>query len=121
MITLGIDVGTTHTKVLALDAAASEVLALKTGPTPVARDADGEAHQPTEILATVLELASAICAGFSFPPTPSRTSLLMQVILPLHRPAGRLDATTTPGQVPAAPKLAAELRFEQVLLACRKH
>ena len=60
MITLGIDVGTTHTKALALDTEGGRTLALESAPTPVVRDADGEAHRPTQVLQTSLELLEAV-------------------------------------------------------------
>ncbi len=62
MITLGIDVGTTHTKVLALDVANGATLALESAPTPVHRDADGETHRPGEVLEVVLTLLSRVVA-----------------------------------------------------------
>jgi xylulokinase len=60
MITLGIDVGTTHTKVLALDIDGGLTLALESAPTPVVRDAGGEAHRPGDVLETALELLTAV-------------------------------------------------------------
>ncbi|MEX1297246.1 MAG: FGGY family carbohydrate kinase [Candidatus Limnocylindrales bacterium] len=60
MITLGVDVGTTHTKVLALDVEAGRTLALESAATPVVRDAAGEAHRPTEVLRTVQQLLAAV-------------------------------------------------------------
>jgi len=60
VITLGIDVGTTHTKVLALDVERHAVLALESAPTPVVRDAEGEAHRPADLLETVFELVAAV-------------------------------------------------------------
>jgi xylulokinase len=60
VITLGIDVGTTHTKVLALDTATGQTLALEAAPTPVRKDADGEAHRASEVLEIVIELTSRI-------------------------------------------------------------
>ena len=56
MITLGIDVGTTHTKVLALEIGTGRTLAVESAPTPVLRDDAGEAHRPAQVLETVLEL-----------------------------------------------------------------
>jgi len=63
MITLGIDVGTTHTKVLALDVSDGRTLALESASTPVHRDADGDAHRPLEILQTVLDLVGRVVAA----------------------------------------------------------
>ncbi len=60
MITLGVDVGTTHTKVLALDVRSGRTLALESASTPVVRDADGEAHRPAEVLQTVLGLVENV-------------------------------------------------------------
>ena len=60
MITLGVDVGTTHTKALALDVAAGRTLALESAATPVRRDEAGEAHRPADVLETVLELIAAV-------------------------------------------------------------
>jgi xylulokinase len=55
MITLGVDVGTTHTKVLALDVDSGRTLAVEATPTPVVRDRAGESHRPVQVLETVLE------------------------------------------------------------------
>ncbi len=63
MITLGIDIGTTHTKVLALDVAEGRTLALESAATPVHRDAGGEAHRPSEVLQVVIELACRVVAA----------------------------------------------------------
>ncbi len=60
MITLGIDVGTTHTKALALDLRSGRTLALESASTPVVRDADGEAHRPADVLQTVLGLIEEV-------------------------------------------------------------
>ena len=60
MITLGVDVGTTHTKVLALEIETGRTLALESAATPVVRDAAGEAHRPAQVLEVVLELVGAV-------------------------------------------------------------
>ncbi len=60
MITLGVDVGTTYTKVLALDLETGRTLALESAPTPVVRDAAGEAHRPAQVLEVVLDLTAAV-------------------------------------------------------------
>lgn len=60
MITLGVDVGTTHTKVLALDVESGHTLAVESATTPVVRNVDGEAHRPAQVLATVLTLMDAV-------------------------------------------------------------
>lgn len=60
MISLGIDVGTTHTKVLALDVAGRETLALHSQPTPSMHDASGDARRPAEVLDVVLRLLSRV-------------------------------------------------------------
>jgi xylulokinase len=60
MITLGIDVGTTHIKVLALDIEHGRRLALESAATPVVRDAAGEAHRPADVLETVLRLLRSV-------------------------------------------------------------
>jgi xylulokinase len=62
VITLGIDVGTTHTKVLALDVEHGRTVALEAAPTPVHRDHHGEAHRPTEVLELVIKLATSVVA-----------------------------------------------------------
>jgi xylulokinase len=67
VITLGIDVGTTHTKVLALDVDSGRTLALESAPTPTRTDADGEVHRPTEVLALVHTLTSRVAAGLPDP------------------------------------------------------
>jgi sugar (pentulose or hexulose) kinase len=56
VISLGVDVGTTRIKVLAVDIDRRAGLALRTAPTPVRRDADGEAHDPSAILEAVVSL-----------------------------------------------------------------
>ena len=56
MITLGVDVGTTHTKVLALEIETGRTLAVESAATPVVRDAAGEAHRPAQVLEVVLEV-----------------------------------------------------------------
>lgn len=60
MITLGVDVGTTHTKVLALDVEAGRTRALESAATPVVRGSDGEAHRPAQVLETVLDLTASV-------------------------------------------------------------
>lgn len=67
MITLGIDVGTTHTKVLALDAETGRELGLAAASTPIVRDAAGEAHRPAQILDTVVELTRTVVAELDAP------------------------------------------------------
>jgi xylulokinase len=62
VITLGVDVGTTRVKVLALDAASGRRLALRAAQTPVRRDAQGEAHTPGEVLETVIRLIADVAA-----------------------------------------------------------
>ena len=85
MITLGVDVGTTHTKVLALEVSSGGVLALETGPTPVARDADGEAHRPAEVLELVLTLASDVVGRLDDPVPMSRFVLEHEQHLEIQR------------------------------------
>ncbi len=63
MIALGIDVGTTHTKVLALDVTSGATLALESASTPVRRDGAGEAHRPADVLATVVELIGRVAGA----------------------------------------------------------
>lgn len=67
MITLGVDVGTTHTKVLALDVASGATLALESASTPVRQDASGEAHRPADVLAAVIELIGPVTASLHDP------------------------------------------------------
>jgi sugar (pentulose or hexulose) kinase len=67
MITLGIDVGTTHTKVLALDVATGRTLALEVAPTPSLRDAQGDAHRPADVLATVVTLMGRVVRRVEHP------------------------------------------------------
>jgi sugar (pentulose or hexulose) kinase len=62
VITLGIDIGTTHTKVLAIDAQSGRTIALEAVPTPVHRDRDGEVHRPAEVLDVVLDLLRRVAA-----------------------------------------------------------
>jgi xylulokinase len=63
VITLGIDIGTTHTKVLALDVESGRTLALQAVPTPVHRSAEGEAHRPAEVLDIVVGLLRQVTAS----------------------------------------------------------
>ena len=67
MIALGIDVGTTHTKVLALDVASGTTLAVEAAPTPVRKDEAGEAHRPADVLASVIELVGRVTATLDDP------------------------------------------------------
>ena len=67
MITLGIDIGTTRIKVLALDVATGRTLALESAGTPVQRDQDGDAHRPAEILQTVIDLTARVVAALPAP------------------------------------------------------
>jgi sugar (pentulose or hexulose) kinase len=60
MIALGIDVGTTHTKVLALDVATGATLALESGPTPIRKDDAGEAHRAADVLELVIDLIGRV-------------------------------------------------------------
>lgn len=63
MITLGIDIGTTHTKVLALSVERGRSLALEAAPTPTRQDADGDTHRPAAVLETVIELARSVVSS----------------------------------------------------------
>lgn len=67
MITLGIDVGTTHTKVVALEIDSGRTLALEAAPTPVHRDTAGEAHRPADLLELVMALAERVVAALPDP------------------------------------------------------
>jgi xylulokinase len=60
VITLGVDVGTTRIKVLALDVASDRTLALAAAETPVIRDAHGEAHRPIDVLESVIALLAEV-------------------------------------------------------------
>ena len=62
MITLGVDVGTTRTKVLALDIDTGRTVAFAASPTPVRRSPAGEAHRPAEVLRTVFELLADVAS-----------------------------------------------------------
>jgi xylulokinase len=62
VITIGIDIGTRHTKVLALDVETGQALALEAVPTPLHRGAEGEAHRPGEILDVVVDLLGRVAA-----------------------------------------------------------
>lgn len=59
MITLGVDVGTTHTKVLALDIDTGERLALEAAPTPMTHHSDGDSHHASDVLETAVALIAA--------------------------------------------------------------
>jgi xylulokinase len=78
VIALGIDVGTTHIKVLALDVASGATLALESAPTPVRKDEAGEAHRPTDVLAAVIELVARV-SGSLDDPTVVRTLCVASV------------------------------------------
>jgi sugar (pentulose or hexulose) kinase len=56
VITLGVDIGTTRIKVLALDVDTAQTLALASGPTPVHPDGMGEVHHPAEVLRVAIAL-----------------------------------------------------------------
>ena len=75
MITLGIDVGTTHTKVLALDIESGRTLALESAATPVHRDADGDVRQAADVLDVVLDLAGRVVAALPDPDDVSTVSV----------------------------------------------
>jgi sugar (pentulose or hexulose) kinase len=67
MISLGIDVGTTHTKVLALDTDSGATLALASASTPIRRDADGDSRRAGDVLAVVVELLARVLAEVEEP------------------------------------------------------
>lgn len=67
MISLGVDVGTTHTKVLALDIESGTTVGLATARTPLRRDDAGEAHRPADILVTVVDLIREVVADLDAP------------------------------------------------------
>ena len=73
MIALGVDVGTTHTKVLALDIASGRTVAVESAPTPMRQDADGEAHRAADVLETVIELVARVSASLG--PAPAVVAL----------------------------------------------
>lgn len=60
MLVLGIDVGTTHTKVLALDTERGTTVALEAGPTPMRKDETGDAHAAGDVLDAVIESIAAL-------------------------------------------------------------
>jgi sugar (pentulose or hexulose) kinase len=60
VIALGIDIGTTHTKVVALDAERGTVLERETAATPVRRDGDGEQRDALEVVDLVAELVRRV-------------------------------------------------------------
>jgi xylulokinase len=67
MIVIGVDVGTTRTKVLALDVESCETLALEAAETPVVRDGQGEAHRPAQVLEAVVTLLARVSASLAAP------------------------------------------------------
>lgn len=67
MITLGVDVGTTRTKVLALDVDTGRTLALVAAETPAGRDGDGHTRPPAAVLEAVLELVSRLARSLERP------------------------------------------------------
>jgi sugar (pentulose or hexulose) kinase len=91
MITLGVDVGTTHTKVLALDASDGRTLALAAAPTPVVRDASGEAHRPGDVLELVVDLAARVTAQL-----PDASAVLALCVASVGEEVVLLDEAGTP-------------------------
>jgi xylulokinase len=73
MIYLGIDVGTTHTKVLALDADSGERLALAATATPMTHRDAGDAHHAQDVLEAVVGLLVRVVAEV---PSPARIAAL---------------------------------------------
>jgi xylulokinase len=67
VITLGVDVGTTRIKALALDVGSGRTLALQAADTPVRRDVRGEAHRPAEVLEVVIGLLAGVTGALSDP------------------------------------------------------
>jgi xylulokinase len=67
MIVLGVDVGTTRTKVLALDVETGETLALEAAETPVVRDGPGEAHRPAQVVDAVVMLLTRVASSLAEP------------------------------------------------------
>lgn len=67
MITLGVDVGTTRSKVLALDVETGQTLALAAAQTPVQRGADGGSRRLADVLDTVVGLLSEVAASLDRP------------------------------------------------------
>ena len=57
---IGIDVGTTHTKVIAVDITDGASAALASAGTPVVAEAQGEAHRPAQILEVVVALLRSV-------------------------------------------------------------
>lgn len=62
MIAIGVDIGTTRTKVLGLDIGSGETRALESAPTPMQQGVDGDAHQAVDVLETVIELMAGVSA-----------------------------------------------------------
>ena len=91
MITLGIDVGTTHTKVLALDVDEGRTLALESAATPVVHEAAGEAHSATDVLETVLELLTVVVRRL-----PDRARVQALCVASVGEEVVLLDATGAP-------------------------
>lgn len=67
MITLGIDIGTTHTKVLALDVESGTALEWETAATPVRRDGEGEQRDGQEVVDLVAELVRRVVGRLRSP------------------------------------------------------
>ena len=67
MITIGIDIGTTHTKVLALDAIAGRTLAAEVAPTPAVRDTRGDSRRADDVLETVVSLIARAVRSVDVP------------------------------------------------------
>lgn len=67
MISLGVDIGTTHTKVLALDAEHGTVLERETAATPVRRDGAGEQRDALEVVDLVASLVRRVAERLRWP------------------------------------------------------
>jgi len=67
VICLGVDIGTTHTKALALDVATGRTLALKTASTPMHQDEHGHSHRATDVLEVVIELLAGVVGSLDDP------------------------------------------------------
>ena len=91
MITLGIDVGTTRTKVLALDVGSGRILSLVSAPTPSHRDEDGEARRAGDVLELVISLAAKVVEAL-----PSRAQVAALCVASVGEEVVLLDGAGRP-------------------------
>jgi xylulokinase len=91
MITLGIDVGTTRTKVLALDVETGQTVAQRAAPTPVTHAVSGESRDAGEVLAVAIGLLAEVAAAL-----PDRQAVSALAVASVGEEVVLLDDTGSP-------------------------